>query len=107
MILKAIIRLANRYAEAAEELAAAEKDAGRKKQLEQIAEACRRVPANSPKSFYQAMQSLWFNQILSSPTSTHNLGRFDQYMYPFYKEDLKKGRINDEEVLDFIMRITD
>ncbi len=105
MILKAIIRLANRYAEAAEGLAAAEKDSGRKKQLERVAEACRRVPANSPRSFYEAIQSLWFNQILSSPTSTHNLGRFDQFMYPFYKEDLKKGRTNDEEVLELLCEL--
>jgi pyruvate formate-lyase/glycerol dehydratase family glycyl radical enzyme len=104
-ILKAIIRLANRYAEAADGMAAAEKDPGRKKQLEKIAEACRRVPANSPRNFYEAMQSFWFNQILSSPTSTHNLGRFDQFMYPFYKEDLKKSRTNDEEVLALLCEL--
>jgi pyruvate-formate lyase len=73
--------------------------------LEKIAEACRRVPANSPRNFYEAMQSFWFNQILSSPTSTHNLGRFDQFMYPFYKEDLKKSRTNDEEVLALLCEL--
>ncbi len=51
------------------------------------------------------MQSLWFNQILSTPTSTHNLGRFDQYMYPFYKSDLDKGQINDEEVLALLCEL--
>ena len=66
MVLKSIIRLANRYAEAAEKLAEVEKEPSRKKQLKRIAEACRRVPANSPKNFYQAMQSFWFNQILST-----------------------------------------
>ena len=64
MVLKSIIRLAGRYADAAERLAENEKDPSRKAELERIAEACRWVPANSPKSFYQAMQSLWFNQIL-------------------------------------------
>ena len=99
IVLKSIIRLANRYAEAAEQLAGGEKDPILKRRFERIAEACRWVPANSPKNFYQAMQSFWFNQILSAPTSTHNLGRFDQFMYPFYKSDSSKGQIDDEEVL--------
>lgn len=99
IVLKAVIRLAHRYAEKAEHLAETEKNPVRRKQLETIAEACRQVPANSPRNFYQAMQSLWFNQVLSSPTSTHNLGRFDQYMYPFYRKDVDEGRITDEEVL--------
>jgi formate C-acetyltransferase len=103
--LKAIIRLANRYAEAAAKLADLEKDPRRKKQLERIAETCHLVPANSPKSFYQAMQSLWFNQILSTPTSTHNLGRFDQYMYPFFKSDREKGQINNEDVLALLCEL--
>jgi formate C-acetyltransferase len=105
MVLKSVIRLANRYAETAEKLAEVEKDPLRKKELDRIAEACRWVPANSPKSFYQAMQSLWFNQILSTPTSTHNLGRFDQYMYPFYKRDLDRGQISDEEVLSLLCEL--
>jgi pyruvate formate-lyase/glycerol dehydratase family glycyl radical enzyme len=103
--LKAVIRLADRYAEAAEKLAESEKDPHRQKQLQRMAETCHWVPANSPKSFYQAMQSLWFNQILSTPTSTHNLGRFDQYMYPFYKKDLEKGSINNEEVLALLCEL--
>ncbi len=103
--LNAVIRLAERYAEAAEKLAEAEKNPSRKKDLERIAETCHQVPANSPKNFYQAMQSLWFNQILSTPTSTHNLGRFDQYMYPFYKSDRDKGQINNEEVLDLLCEL--
>ncbi len=99
IVLKGVIRLANRYAETAENLASSEIDPLRRSELKRIADACRQVPANPPKNFYQAMQSLWFNQILSTPTSTHNLGRFDQYMYPFYKKDLDEGRITDEEVL--------
>jgi pyruvate formate-lyase/glycerol dehydratase family glycyl radical enzyme len=105
IILKAVIRLANRYAEGAEARAAGEHDPMRKQQLERIAEACRRVPAKAPRSFFEAMQSLWFNQILSTPSSTHNLGRFDQYMYPFYKRDAESGRISDDEALDLLCEL--
>jgi pyruvate formate-lyase/glycerol dehydratase family glycyl radical enzyme len=103
--LKAVVRLADRYAEAADRLAKKEENSRRKEELKRIAETCRRVPANRPNSFYQAVQSLWFNQILSAPTSTHNLGRFDQYMYPFYKKDLDEGRIGKEEVLTLLCEL--
>ena len=105
IVLKAVIRLAERYAEEAERLAAAETGANRIKNLKRIAKACRRVPADSPENFYQAMQSLWFNQILSTPSSTHNFGRFDQYMYPFYKKDRDEGKITDEKVLDLLCEL--
>jgi pyruvate formate-lyase/glycerol dehydratase family glycyl radical enzyme len=98
MVLRSIIQLASRYADTADTLAEDEKQPLRKAELKRISETCRWVPANSPKSFYQAMQSLWFNQILFTPTSTHNLGRFDQYMYPFYKKDRDEGLISNAEV---------
>ena len=105
MVLKAVIRLANRYAEAADALAKEEEDPHRGEALKRIAETCRRVPANRPNGFYQAIQSLWFNQILSAPTSTHNLGRFDQYMLPFYNKDLDEGRFDKEEVLALLCEL--
>ncbi len=105
IVLKAVIRLAERYADAAESMAANEKDPSRKKELKRIAEACRRVPANRPRNFREAMQSLWINQILFTPASTTNLGRFDQYMYPFYRKDTDEGAINDEEVLELLCEL--
>lgn len=105
IVLKAVIRLGNRYAEATEVQAEQEKDPLRKAELKRIAEACRQVPANRPNSFFQAMQSLWFEQILFNPSSTHNIGRFDQYMYPFYKKDLDEGKTNNEEVLALLCEL--
>jgi len=105
MVLQSVIRLAERYAEAAEAMAEREGNPQRKEELKKITEACRWTPANRPNSFYQAMQSLWFNQLLSAPTSTHNLGRFDQYMYPFYKKDIEEGRIDNEEVITLLCEL--
>jgi len=105
IVLKAVIRLANRYAELADKMSANEEDPVRKEELERIAEACRWVPANKPRTFYEAMQSLWFNQILSAPTSTYNFGRFDQYMYPFYKQDVEEGRITNSDVLALLCEL--
>jgi formate C-acetyltransferase len=107
--LNAIIRLAHRYAKLAEELAAKEADPVRRGELERIAEACRWVPANPARNFYEAMQSFWLTYLVCNPSPTLGIGRFDQYMYPFYKRDKEAGRITDEEVLALLaeLRIKD
>lgn len=91
---RGIIRYANRYADEAERLALAETDENRAEELGKIAEHCRRVPENPPKTFYEAIQFLWFVQIggiLSENPLSLNPGRFDQYMYPYYEADLAAG----------------
>ena len=58
--LSAIVRIAERFGDLAEQMAAAEKDRQRKNELIQIAETCRRVPGNPARTFREAMQSFWF-----------------------------------------------
>lgn len=98
----AIILWANRHGDLADELAAKEKDAVRKTEMERIAAACHYVPANPPRTFYEAMQAQWFTQMFSrveqkTGTIISN-GRMDQYLYPFYKKDKEAGIINDDQV---------
>ena len=105
---QAAILYANRYAELAEKMAAECRDAVRKNELIQIAANCRKVPAKGATSFYEACQSFWFvQQLIQMESSGHSIspGRFDQYMYPYYKADLDAGRITREaaqELLDCI-----
>ena len=98
---KAIIRFANRYAVLAAEMASKETDPTRKKELERIAATCRWVPANPARDFYEAMQSFWFI-FMMIVCPVHPMGRFDQFMYPFYKKDIQEGKITDEEVLELL-----
>ncbi len=101
----ALIRLGERYAEKAEELAQVEPDPERKKELEQIAEICRRVPANPPRTFWEAMQMVWFVQVgrvIAENAVALNLGRFDQYMYPYYERDLQRGILTPEQAQELI-----
>jgi pyruvate formate-lyase/glycerol dehydratase family glycyl radical enzyme len=106
---QAIIRFANRFAELAAEMAAAERDPQRKEELTRISETCRRVPAEAVTTFREAMQSFWFMFLLTNPQTTAAAGRFDQYMYPFYERDKEQGRITDDEVLELLqcLRIKD
>ncbi len=105
---EAVIRYANRYAKLAEQEAAACGDAVRKQELAQIAANCRRVPEHGAESFYEACQSFWFvQQLLQLESSGHSIspGRFDQYMYKYYKKDLDAGKLTREfaqELLDCI-----
>lgn len=90
---RGIILYANRYADEAERLSALETDPARAAELLQIAANCRHVPENPPRTFYEAMQFLWFVQvggILSENPLSLNPGRFDQYMdpYPISNEQL-------------------
>lgn len=100
-----IIRYANRYADEAERMAEKEKDEKRRQELLRIAGNCRRVPEYPPRSFYEAMQFIWFTQIggiLSENPLALNPGRFDQYMYPYYKQDIDAGVIKKEDAQELI-----
>ena len=105
---EAAIEYAHRYATLASEMAAKEKDPVRKEELKRIAKNCAHVPEFPATNFYEACQSFWFVQMLLQVESNgHSIspGRFDQYMYPFYKKDLEAGAITPEaaqELLDCI-----
>lgn len=100
-----IIILANRYAQKAKEMAEAEKDAKRKAELVKIAQICNKVPENPPTTFYEAIQFVWFTQvggILSENPLALNVGRFDQFMYPYYRHDIDNGIATKDEVQELI-----
>ena len=108
MSCEAAITYAHRYSELAKEMAAGERDGARKAELLRIADNCRRVPEFGATSFYEACQSFWFVQmLLQVESSGHSIspGRFDQYMYPYYKADIDSGKITKEfaqELMDCI-----
>lgn len=105
---EAVIRYAHRYAELAEKEAASCGDPVRKQELQQIAANCARVPEHGAATFHEACQSFWFVQLLLQlESSGHSIspGRFDQYMYPYYKKDLEAGKLTREfaqELIDCI-----
>ena len=100
-----VIAFAENYAREAEKLARKESNPARKKELEKIAETCRWVPAHPARTFSEALQSYWFTfltgQLESGPIGNSS-GRFDQYLYPFYRKDREEGRITEEEALELL-----
>lgn len=105
IVCRAAIRFAERYAELAESKAVQETEPIRKKELLTIAANCRKIPAYPAETFWEALQSFWFiHLILQLEQSGHSVspGRFDQYMYPYFKKDLEKGVLTGEEVEELL-----
>lgn len=102
IVFEAWVRFANRYADLAEKMAAEETDETRKAELLEMARICRKVPYEPAETFREALQSFWFTFLLCCPSPTTSAGRFDQYMYPFYRKDIDEGRITDAEVLELL-----
>lgn len=102
--MEAVITLAHRYADLAEEKAAACSDAEQKAMYETIAANCRIVPENPPQTFLQAAQLVLLTHdalMLENMGYIHALGRFDQYMYDFYKSDIANG-VSEEYICDVV-----
>ena len=100
-----VVRFAGRYADLAEAMSREEAEPKRKRELEDIARICRRVPFYPPENFREALQSVWFIHLISQIESnghSMSLGRFDQYMYGYYRRDREAGVITDDEVVELL-----
>ena len=107
IVIDAVKCFAERYSVLAEEKALSAEEP-RKSELLEIARICRKVPFEPAESFHEALQSVWFIQlILQIESNGHSLsyGRFDQYVYPFYAHDLEKGCITEETALELLTNL--
>lgn len=105
IVLEAVRNFANRYSVLAKDLAEKELNQERKIELLEISRICSKVPSEPAETFREAVQSVWFIQlILQIESNGHSLsyGRFDQYMYPYYNRDIKNGTIKESEALELL-----
>jgi pyruvate formate-lyase/glycerol dehydratase family glycyl radical enzyme len=105
IVYEAAIRFANRFADLAERTASSAGDPVRKEELLEIARICREVPARPARSFREALQSIWFVQlVIQIDTNGHSIsiGRFDQFMYPYFIGDLEKGKATRQELFEIL-----
>ncbi len=103
----AVCELAMRYSRLAEEMAAEESEPLRREELLGISRRCARVPAQPAESFLDALQSFWFiHLVLQIESNGHSVspGRFDQYIYPYFRAELDRGRSEAElfELLELL-----
>jgi pyruvate formate-lyase/glycerol dehydratase family glycyl radical enzyme len=108
MVCQGAILFADRYAAEARRLARSESDPARRVELEGIAAILDRVPAKPAVTFREALQSFWITHlVINLETSGHAFGpgRFDQYMYPYYRYSIDSGemtRAQAQELLDLL-----
>lgn len=105
IVLEAVRNFANRYSVLAQNLSEKELNQERKIELLEISRICSKVPYEPAETFREAVQSVWFIQlILQIESNGHSLsyGRFDQYMYPYYNRDIKNDTIKESEALELL-----
>lgn len=89
------------YAEAAEKKAEASEN---REQLQKAAAVCRKVATQKPETFYEALQLVWMIHLsfLYEQRYAMALGRMDQYLYPFYEQDIRTGILDDEKAVELL-----
>ena len=107
IVLDAVKGFAARYAALAREkaLLAAEP---RRSELLEIARICEKVPYEPAETFHEAVQAVWFIQlILQIESNGHSLsyGRFDQYAYPYLASDLEKGTVTEDQAVELLTNL--
>lgn len=107
IVIEAVKIYADRFSKLALEMAEKEKGKRRDELLE-ISRICAKVPYEPAETFREAIQSVWFIQcILQIESNGHSLsyGRFDQYMYPYFKHDLDCHLIDEDQVVELLTNL--
>ncbi|MCP4763824.1 MAG: glycyl radical protein, partial [archaeon] len=103
---EAVKRFAQKFSDLANQMAEEETDLKRKEELLQIAKNMKKVPWEPPTSFHEAIQFAWFTLdvalISQGSAGIIAIGRPDQYLYPFYKNDIDNGNITEKIALELI-----
>ena len=107
LVIEAVHTFAKRFSALAKEKAMS-LEGKRKEELLEISRICQEVPYQPAKSFYEAIQSVWFIQlILQIESNGHSLsyGRLDQYMYPYLKHDLEQEIIDEDQAVELLTNL--
>jgi formate C-acetyltransferase/4-hydroxyphenylacetate decarboxylase large subunit len=96
---------AKNYEKLAREQAKTHPDAKRRKELKEIADILKQVPAKPARNFKEALQAAWTTHMLvhiECPVVGLSPGRWGQLLYPYYKKDIESGKLTDADVLELL-----
>jgi pyruvate formate-lyase/glycerol dehydratase family glycyl radical enzyme len=105
IVCEALINHAHRYAELARRMAGEEKNPQRQNELSEMAEVCDWVPENPARSFHEAIQFINFVAITNTLEQSFGqsmIGRADQYLLPFFQQDLRNGKLTLDKAADLL-----
>lgn len=105
IVLEAACKFIDRYADLAEKLAKTGESEWHRKDCPKIVANCRNISRRPARTFYEALQSMWFLFVLlqlESNASSFSPGRADQYLYPFLQRDIENGVLTVESALELV-----
>lgn len=92
------------YAQSAR-LAAKETESDvRREELHELARVCDKIADQKPDTFFEAMELVWMTHLIANVDggSAMSIGRFDQYMRPFFEKDYADGTLSIERARELI-----
>ena len=101
ILLNAVKRFIQRFSILARDMAEDEKNSKRQKELYEISDICENISENPPQSLKEALQLIYFTHLISGLEDggfAISVGRLDQYLYPYFIEDIKVGKVDKEKV---------
>ena len=101
--MRAFSTMIRQYGEAANAMAA--KSSGlQKENFTEMARICNKLSSEKPSTFREALQLVWFvhTALVYEGRYAMALGRLDQYLYPFYTNDVKLGIITRDQALELM-----
>lgn len=107
IVIGAVRDFSERYSTLAKELAG-KAESARREELLEMSRIAARVPYAPAQTFREAVQSVWFIQlVLQIESNGHSLsyGRLDQYLYPYYQRDIEAGRITRAQALELLSNL--
>ena len=103
--MRAAVDYIARYEALAHEILAKTEDAEYRRTLRRIADSCHELTLGAPTSFFSAVQIVWIAHellLVENEPSSLSLGRMDQYLYPFYRNDIDDGKLTYSEASDIM-----
>lgn len=103
--MRAALKYIKRFSTLAAQMARDEADPKRKQELEDISAMAAHLMEGGARSFYEAVETVYLTHLLmmiESNGHSFSFGRFDQYIWPFYKADLDAGKLTKEKALEII-----
>ena len=103
--MNAVLKYIKRFSVLAAEEALKEKDKKRKKELEDLSKMFEHLMTEKAQTFHEAVETVYLTHLLmmiESNGHSFSFGRFDQYIYPYYKADIDSGKLTKEKALEII-----
>ena len=105
IICEAVKIFQKRFADLAAKMAEDESDFRRKNELLLIKKVCEKVPYEPASNFHEALQSYWFTILIDycgQNGSAISGGRVDQIFFPYYKNDLERNFMSQEDAKELL-----